>query len=529
MMKKRALIIGILGWSVAGLAQWTNPPAVSTPGGFTNPPAFSLSPYYVHRTNQFGGVVSGVYSNLALNTNAVDGVTVTLVDGKLKATVAASDDLSWQSRTNDWNSVTGKASVAQLDGYLPTNTTLGISATEGSNIASAVTASMMLTGNVATATSAGGVTGGQSNTIATAVQPATLSGYMPTGSAHSTLSGILGSGSLHVSAGETNLIAKAWQNPASATNWTWTSDGAAITLTNYTGPADVVIPDMLDGLPVTGFGTTFRTKSITSVAGGRNVGVIGTEAFYFCSSLGDVKLSAVTNIAVNAFYHCDSLVGVSFPATTSVGDYAFQYCASLASANFPAVSVIGDYALGHCYNLVEVYFGQNAPTEPTGLYNSLTFATATNYVTNPTATGWGATFGGRPVVRLPIYADNFTAAQVGAVPTNDARYLASLTNITGAAIVAAGGLTNIIYYAGTTAYSSNGMAYVGTNNFGGGTSSGGGDIYAASNNVFATTTPITFTNANAALRQITSGITNGYYLTATSAVWTINGTNYVFP
>jgi hypothetical protein len=86
-----------------------------------------------------------------------------------------------------------------------------LSPTEGTNIALAVTASMMLTGNVATATSAGSVTGGQSNTIETAVQPAALSGYMPTGSAHSTLSGILGSGSLHVSAADTNLIAKALQ------------------------------------------------------------------------------------------------------------------------------------------------------------------------------------------------------------------------------------------------------------------------------------------------------------------------------
>jgi hypothetical protein len=95
--------------------------------------------------------------------------------------------------------------------------------------------------------------------------------------------------------------------------------------------------------------------------------------------------------------------------------------------------------------------------------------------------------------------------------------------------VAAGGVTGIVYYAGTAAYASNGVAYVGTNSFGGGSSASGGDIYAVSNNIFATTTPITFTNSNASLRQITSGITNGYYLTATSAVWTINGTNYVFP
>ena len=42
-----------------------------------------------------------------------------------------------------------------------------------------------------------------------------------------------------------------------AADWTWTSNGREITLTGYSGPNAVVIPDMLDGLPVTGFGGIF--------------------------------------------------------------------------------------------------------------------------------------------------------------------------------------------------------------------------------------------------------------------------------
>ena len=74
----------------------------------------------------------------------------------------------------------------------------GISASTATGIAEAVTAPY----------TNGAVLG------ATAVQPATLSGYMPTGSAHSTLSSILGSGSLHVSGTETGLIYGALQAEA---------------------------------------------------------------------------------------------------------------------------------------------------------------------------------------------------------------------------------------------------------------------------------------------------------------------------
>jgi hypothetical protein len=178
-------------------------------------------------------------------------------------------------------------------------------------------------------------------------------------------------------------LTNAWQNPASATNWTWTSDGKEITLTDYTGPNAVVIPDMLDGLPVTKLGALlFRGGGVTSVTGGDRITTIGGGAF------GD----------------CLGVTSVSFPAATTVGDQAFIGCAFLTS----------------------VTFGQNAPSEGSDVYTDV--PDVTNYVTSPTATGWTNSWNGRPVVRLPVYADNFygsgtgitgiTAAQVGAAPTN---------------------------------------------------------------------------------------------------------------
>jgi hypothetical protein len=211
-----------------------------------------------------------------------------------------------------------------------------------------------------------------------------------------------------------NLASTAWQNPASATNWTWTSDGAAVTLTGYTGPNDVVVPDMLDNLPVTGFGLTFSPdaegSAITSVSGGENV--------------------------------------------TTIGGFAFNRCTSLTSVSLQNATTIEESAFDNCTALTSVYFGQNAPAEAEDVYYST--PSVTNYITSSTATGWGATWNGRPVVRLPLYADNFTAAGVGASPTGhvhaagDVTNLQStvagygyLTNVTPAAIVAAGGGTNL--------------------------------------------------------------------------------------
>ena len=121
-----------------------------------------------------------------------------------------------------------------------------------------------------------------------------------------------------VTGAQSNTIATAWQNPASAANWTWTSNGKEITLTGYSGPADVVMPDMLDGLPVTGFGTIFAgDRNITSVSGGQFITEIGNSAFEY-SSLATAK----------------------FPWATTIGDYAFAYT-SLATASFPQVMTIG--------------------------------------------------------------------------------------------------------------------------------------------------------------------------------------------
>jgi hypothetical protein len=245
--------------------------------------------------------------------------------------------------------------------------------------------------------------------------------------------------------------ASSWRNPASATNWTWTSDGTQITLTGYTGPNAVVIPDMLDGLPVTTLGESiFDYYDITSVYGGENL----------------------TSIGRGAFDGCGNLTSISFPSVTTIGDYAFSLCATLTSIRLPAGTTFGIRVFDHCANLTAVYFGQDAPEESALFYRNA--SNVINYVTNPTATGWGATWNDRPVVRLGVTADDFVASgktpgtqyaitttgleevtggsggtgavlsvngqtgvvvldavDVGSVATNDPAHVAAMTNVTG--------------------------------------------------------------------------------------------------
>jgi hypothetical protein len=73
-----------------------------------------------------------------------------------------------------------------------------------------------------------------------------------------------------------------------------------ITITGYTGPGgDVLIPDTIDGLPVTSIG--WRTFScctgLTSVTIGNSVTSIGGGGFWGCTSLTSIVIpDSVTSI-----------------------------------------------------------------------------------------------------------------------------------------------------------------------------------------------------------------------------------------
>ena len=295
--------------------------------------------------------------------------------------------------------------------------------------------------------------------------------------------------------GYTNRAATAWQNPASAAYWTWTSDGTNATLTGYSGPAAVVIPDTLDNLPVTGFGTIFKTAAVTSISGGvfvtnildnsfagnTNITTISfpsvvhiggstfTGAFRNCTGLKTIILPKATTFERNSFRDCTSLMAAVLDSATNIVMFAFEGCTSLTVIKLPSmVTAVGNSAFMGCTSLTSVYWGDDAPAEASNVYENGT--PATNYVTNPQATGWAATWNGRPVVRMPLYTDelrvkgtnltdmiaaatnpipSWIAAATNPIPSQTAAAIAAA--MTPAGIAAAGGIvTNSIPGPGCT-------------------------------------------------------------------------------
>ena len=120
--------------------------------------------------------------------------------------------------------------------------------------------------------------------------------------------------------------------------FTYTTNGGAITITGYTGPGGTVtIPGTINGLPVTGIGADAFSlnKSLTSVTIPNSVTDIGVGAFDLCSSMTSVTIGTnVANVESEAFQFCSSLTSVIIPGSvTNIGSGAFELCSSLSKTS----------------------------------------------------------------------------------------------------------------------------------------------------------------------------------------------------
>lgn len=182
---------------------------------------------------------------------------------------------------------------------------------------------------------------------------------------------------------------------APAADFTYEKTADGIKLTSYTGSADVLIlPDTIDGLPVTALGdalfkgnTTLTALSIPDsvqsvgkelLGGCRSLQILKTPimgatrtseqylAYLFggtSANLGAFKVGSVldtviltgdrTSLDAAAFYSCYRLIMVLLPDTVKeIGAYAFSGCSSLKYVNMPRdLTVIGDGAFSECTSL----------------------------------------------------------------------------------------------------------------------------------------------------------------------------------
>jgi hypothetical protein len=201
------------------------------------------------------------------------------------------------------------------------------------------------------------------------------------------------------------------------TDFTYTTNNGAITITGYKGPwGSVEIPAEINGMPVTSIGAYAFNGSgnLTSVHIGNGVTSIGEGAFFSCGSLTNVTIgNGLTRIGAWAFNFCPRLIGVCF------------------KGNAPGLDVNVFYA---AENVVVFY--------------------------SPGTTGWGLIFGGRPTAQWRLPQPVILTSRPGfGIQTNRFGFIISWATNVPVLVEASPTLTNSAWSAVSTNALTNGSSY----------------------------------------------------------------------
>ncbi len=123
--------------------------------------------------------------------------------------------------------------------------------------------------------------------------------------------------------------------------FTYTIANGEATVTGYNAniitDGVIVIPEVLEGCPVTAIGTKafYEKTEIVSVTVPSCVKTIGVSAFGKCTSLASITMSeGLQTIDKTAFTGCSALTEITIPeGVTSIGSSAFINCTSLTTVN----------------------------------------------------------------------------------------------------------------------------------------------------------------------------------------------------
>ena len=129
------------------------------------------------------------------------------------------------------------------------------------------------------------------------------------------------------------------------------SDCVVIKACNTSYDGEIIIPETINGLPVTEIRSgAFDYSNISSVTIPSTVEIIGRWAFEYCENLKKVIINGAKEIVREAFYKCSSLNEIILSENLeSIGEQAFCYCSSLNEVILPAsVKSIGNRAFCNC-------------------------------------------------------------------------------------------------------------------------------------------------------------------------------------
>lgn len=184
-----------------------------------------------------------------------------------------------------------------------------------------------------------------------------------------------------------NIIEEATlQHPATNDMFYYEVYDSYVAITEYIGNSkDVIVPDMIEGLPVYVIGEgafeesededdTNSNSAIETIKISKNVYSIGVEAFLNCTALKEVSFTdvgelpeditagnGVVEIGENAFEGCESLKKITLPDSVEIlGDAAFYGCTALRKINIPSkVDEIPDGFCEGCIGLRDIYISES--------------------------------------------------------------------------------------------------------------------------------------------------------------------------
>jgi hypothetical protein len=197
-----------------------------------------------------------------------------------------------------------------------------------------------------------------------------------------------------------NFAAPASVRALTSDSFTYIVEDGAVTLTGCDGtcPANLVLPTTLGGLPVTKVGDgAFPSLGLTSVTLGDSLVSIGHSAFMFNLISTLVVPNSVISIGEQAFGWNPIASLTLGSSVATIGTSAFE-TNRLTTLNLPAsLTSLDTYAfLGN--QLTSVLFFGNAPFSGNLIFYENPDLTAV--LRFPSATGWGATISGVPVVSI---------------------------------------------------------------------------------------------------------------------------------